>query len=197
MYRAVTLAVLRAGISPDDTEAVERLAATLHIELVRNREDGSLLTLLNGEDVSREIRSPEVTASVSAVSSYPGVRTPVVEQQRRMGEQGGVVMDGRDIGTVVFPDADVKVFMVADLNARAERRKAELDRVGEPASLGSMVTDLAERDRRDSSRDLSPLRQAEDAVLLDTSRTTIDEQIDRVLDLVECRLDADSSESDR
>jgi len=189
MYRAVTCAVLDAGIDPADRERVEALARELRIEL-RREADGTLHTYLNGVDVSREIRTTEVTAHVSQVSSYSGVRTPVVDQQRKMGESGGVVLDGRDIGTVVFPNADVKVFMVADLGARAERRKAELDRVGPGVPLDALMSDIAERDRFDSTRDLSPLKRADDAVLIDTSGLTIEQQVEAVLDLVRNRQEA-------
>ena len=183
MYRAVTLATLEAGIDPDDSVAVEQLAAMLSIEFQSNPRDGSLCTLLDDRDVSREIRSPEVTAAVSRVSSYPGVRERLVELQQSMGRKGGVVLDGRDIGTVVFPDADLKIFMVADLHARAERRHAELRSRGTDQLLDDLVTELAERDRFDSSRDLSPMRKAADAVEIDTSGLSIDDQVELVLRL--------------
>jgi cytidylate kinase len=188
MYRAATLAVLRAGIDPNDRAAVEHLACRTSIRLVR-RDDGSLRTLLDGEDVSSAIRSPEVTASVSAVSSYPRVREHLVALQQRMGEEGGVVLDGRDIGTVVFPDADVKVFMVADLRARAERRQAELTTQGTDIDIDGLQADLERRDRLDSTRQLSPLMRAPDAVEIDTSTMSIDEQVERVLELVRERLE--------
>jgi cytidylate kinase len=189
MYRAVTLAVLRSGIDPDDQAAVERLASECTITLARS-EDGSPTIYLNGDDVTNTIRSPEVTSTVSLVSSYAGVRERMVAMQQEMGAKGGVVLDGRDIGTVVFPDADVKVFMVADLHARAERRHAELERVG--TSVDTIEAQLAERDRFDSSREVSPLRKADDAVLLDTSGLTIEEQVERVLELVREKLNQQS-----
>lgn len=189
MYRAVTYAALRAGIDPANRDRVEQLAGELHIEL-RRESDGSLHTYLDGVDVSAEIRTTDVTANVSLVSSYSGVRTPVVDQQRRMGESGGVVLDGRDIGTVVFPNADIKVFMIADLGARAERRKAELDRLGSRIDLDALMSDISERDRRDSTRDLSPLKRADDAVLIDTSGLTIEQQVDAVFDLVRTKQEA-------
>jgi CMP/dCMP kinase len=183
MYRAATLAVLRAGCDPNDRAAVEELACRTSIRLERN-EDGSLHTILDGEDVSAAIRSPEVTAHVSAVSSYPRVREHLVALQQRIGEEGGVVLDGRDIGTVVFPDADVKVFMVADLRARAERRRAELSTQGTDVDLGGLEADLARRDRLDSTRELSPLAKADDAIEIDTSSMSIDDQVEMVLALV-------------
>jgi cytidylate kinase len=184
MYRAVTLAVLHAGIDPDDCGAVERLAADLAIHLER-LEDGALHVYLNGRDVSGEIRSPGVTRHVSAVSSHAGVRRRLVELQKQIGEKGGVVIDGRDIGTVVFPDADVKVFMVADLNARASRRQAEFQTMGDDLPLDSLASELAERDRLDSTRAVSPLARADDAVEIDTSGLSIEEQVDIVIDLAE------------
>jgi cytidylate kinase len=182
MYRAVTLAVLRMGIDPGDREAVERLACDLSIHLER-QPDGSLRVILDGEDVSLPIRTPEVTATVSQISAYPGVRRCMVEHQRKIGEHGGIVMDGRDIGTVVFPDADVKVFMVADISARAERRQAELHTLGTEVTLDGLASELAERDRRDSTRDVSPLTKAPDAVEIDTSCLTIEDQVERVVEL--------------
>ncbi len=183
MYRAVTLAVLRAGIDPADRERVERLAAEIDIHMERS-DDGTLHTFLDAEDVSLAIRSPEVTAEVSQVSAFAGVRRRLVEMQKRIGACGGVVIDGRDIGTVVFPDADVKVFMIADLAARAVRRQAELQQMGRDATVDGLISSLRERDRLDSTREASPLTKAPDAVELDTSKVTIDEQVDFVLDLV-------------
>lgn len=187
MYRAVTLATLRAGIDPANRDAVEGLAESLCIEFEQSEQDGSLCTMLDGADVSSDIRSPEVTGAVSLVSSYPRVREHLVGQQQRMGRKGGVVLDGRDIGTVVFPDADVKIFMVADLRARAERRHAELQQRGAELRLDDLVSELAERDRFDSSRDLSPMKKADDAIEIDTSGLSIDDQVELVLDLVQQR----------
>lgn len=187
MYRAATLAVLRAGIDPGDREAVEEVACRTSIRLERAA-DGSLHTRLDGEDVSTAIRSTPVTANVSAVSSYPRVREHLVALQQQMGREGGVVLDGRDIGTVVFPDADVKVFMVADLKARAERRHAELSTEGTDVDLGGLEADLQRRDHLDSTRALSPLTKADDAVEIDTSTMSIDDQVEMVLDLVRKRI---------
>lgn len=184
MYRAATLAVLRSGADPHDRSVVEQLAAGLSIRLER-LPDASLKVYLDDEDVSTEIRLPEVTALVSLVSSYPGVRVPIVDQQKRMGQKGGVVLDGRDIGTVVFPDADVKVFMVADIRARAERRRDELQKMGTDVSVEGLATDLAERDRFDSTRETSPLTCADDAIKIDTSSLSIEQQVERVLEIVE------------
>ncbi|MBC8145200.1 MAG: (d)CMP kinase [bacterium] len=182
MYRAVTLAALRAHIDPNDQSAVEDVACATSMHFER-ASDGSLCTILDGEDVTSEIRSPDVTTHVSVVSSYPRVREHLVAQQQQMGKEGGVVLDGRDIGTVVFPDADVKVFMVADLRARAERRQAELSTRGTPIDLGGLQADLERRDQFDSNRALSPLAKADDAVEIDTSTMSIDDQVTLVLEL--------------
>lgn len=183
MYRAVTLAVIRAGIDPADSAAVEGFAAELVIRF-RCNEDGSLKTLLNGEDVSGAIRTPDVTAVVSQISSYAGVRRAMVELQRAMSREGGVVLDGRDIGTVVFPNADVKVFMVADIGARASRRHEDMAVIGNALTVEAIAEDLERRDYLDSHREISPLRKAEDAVQIDTSGVTIEQQVEQVLDLV-------------
>jgi cytidylate kinase len=187
MYRAATLAVLRRGCDPNDREAVEEIICRTSIRLER-ADDGSLHTILDGEDVSAAIRTPQVTDHVSAVSSYPRVREHLVALQQEMGREGGVVLDGRDIGTVVFPNADVKVFMVADLRARAERRQAELSTQGTVVDLGGLEADLERRDRLDSTRELSPLTKADDAVEIDTSSMSVDDQVEKVLELVEERL---------
>jgi cytidylate kinase len=179
MYRAVTAKVLRLGIDPEDTEAVLAVLPSIHVEL--RRVDGSLRVFLDAKDVTDEIRSPAVTRSVSRVSSIPGVRQAMVREQRLLGAEGGVVLEGRDIGTVVFPDADLKIFLVAGIRARAERRRQELGVRGTPPPLGDVVRELEERDRLDSTRDTSPLRKADDAVELDTSEMTIEEQVNAVI----------------
>ncbi|MCB0712012.1 MAG: (d)CMP kinase [Ignavibacteriae bacterium] len=184
MYRAVTLAALRNGVDPANREEVEKLAFHLSIRF-QPQADGSLRTILNEEDVSREIRSQEVTKSVSAVSAWHGVREAMVQLQREMSKEGGVVMDGRDIGTVVFPDAEVKVFMVADIQARAQRRQVELVGNGKEMLVEDVVTDIERRDQLDSSREESPLRKADDAVEIDTSSLTIEEQVAIVLNLAQ------------
>lgn len=196
MYRAVTLATLRAGIDPRDRPAVEALAAALSIDLQR-LPDHTLRVILDGEDVSAPIRTPDVTALVSLVSSYEGVRQRLVEIQRRMGSAGGVVIDGRDIGTVVFPDAEVKVFMVADLHARARRRQAEFLTMGTDVTVDGLASALAERDRLDTTRDVSPLTKAPDAVEIDTSVLTVDEQVSRVIELAGEKMDAGDGDASR
>ena len=186
MYRAVTLKVLRAGISPDDQRAVSELAQTTSVEF--RRSDGTVRVLLDGEDVTGEIRRPEVTGAVRAVSSYAGVRTAMVREQRRLGRDGGIVLEGRDIGTVVFPDADLKFFMIAGLDARARRRMLEMRGQGVEAQFEDLVRDIQRRDSYDSTRQESPLRKAVDAVVIDTSEMTIEEQVEVVVEAARARL---------
>ncbi|MCU0329939.1 MAG: (d)CMP kinase [Candidatus Kapabacteria bacterium] len=181
MYRAVTLAVLRQGIELTDA-AVTRLVQTLNVEL-HHGPDGQH-TFLNGEDVSLHIRSAAVTNAVSAVSALPGVRRALVEIQRRIGRQGGVVMDGRDIGSVVFPEADVKIYLVADVDERVRRRLAEVQLRGEQVSEAVIRHQIVERDRLDSSRADSPLVRPQGAIDVDTTCLTIDAQVQRILDIV-------------
>ncbi len=179
MYRAVTLKVLRTGTDPYDEMAVENVISATRLEL--HQQSGSLRVLLDGEDVSEEIRGGEVTQAVSAVSSIRTVREVMVREQRLMGAEGGVVLEGRDIGTVVFPDADLKVFMVAGLESRAQRRQLELERRGIQRDVSKLMRELEERDNLDSTRAASPLRQAKDAIVLDTSGMTIEQQVEFVV----------------
>ncbi len=187
MYRAVTLKVLRAGISPDDAAAIGELLKSVRVEL--RATDGSLRVLLDGKDVTHDIRSVEVTRAVSTVSSLREVRQAMVREQRRLGKAGGIVLEGRDIGTVVFPDADVKFYMVAGLEARARRRQRELAARGVRSSKADLVAELAERDRKDSTRTESPLRKAPDAIEVDTSEMTIEEQVAFVVKKVKEKLE--------
>ena len=138
--------------------------------------DGRTTTFLNGEDVEREIRSLEVSNHVSPIAALPFVRTALVAQQQRMGEDGGIVMDGRDIGTTVFPNAELKIFVTASAEVRAQRRYDELKQKGMEADYDDILKNVQERDYIDSHRDVSPLRQADDALLLDNSAMTIEEQ---------------------
>lgn len=192
MYRAIALAVLEEGIGPDDGAAVERLARGLDVELVPSAAGNRVL--LGGRDVTERIRAPEVSAAVSQVAALPGVRRRMVQLQRRLAAGGGVVMDGRDIGTVVFPDADVKVFLTASAEERARRRWLELRAAGHAPSLDDIRANIESRDRLDSTRDVAPLRKAEDAVEIDTTDKTVDEVVDQVLELVRKELDSCSTE---
>ena len=191
MYRAFTLKAIRAGIDPADPAAIGRLVGLTHIEL--RRSNGGLQVLLDGEDVSRAIRSGEVTGAVSQVSSLRVVREAMVREQRRAAEQADVVAEGRDIGTVVFPDADLKFFMVAGIEARARRRQTELRVAGVEIDLAELEEAIGERDRLDSSREESPLRKAPDAIEIDTSEMTIEEQVACVTRIARQRLAGEKS----
>lgn len=179
MYRAVTLKVLERGVSPSDTDAISRLIDSTTVEL--RRKGPSLQVLLDGRDVTDRIRDADVTRAVSAVSSIRKVRETMVEQQRSLGMNQGVVLEGRDIGTVVFPNADVKIFLVASLDARAIRRKKELEKKGKEIHLKELQEEIAQRDALDSTREESPLKRAPDAIELDTSNLTIGEQVEFVV----------------
>ena len=179
MYRAVALAALRAGIALDNAQHLEQLALASDIELAAESR-----VLLNGEDVSAAIREPEISQAASRVSASAGVRRALVAQQRRMGEEHSVVMEGRDIGSVVFPQAQVKVFLDADPAERAARRAAELQAKGVAAAASEVEREMRERDNRDRSRPEAPLLQAPDAVYLDSSGLTIDQVEEAVLRIV-------------
>jgi len=176
MYRAVALFAMRRGLWDGDQFDLDKLRKELDGVLVTfDPKTGH--TLLNGEDVESEIRTLEVSRPASVVASYDFVRTMLVAQQRRLGEAGGIVMDGRDIGTAVFPEAELKIFLTASPKVRAQRRYDELRGKGDQTTTMEMVSaDLADRDYRDSHRAINPLRQAEDAVVIDNSELTIDEQ---------------------
>jgi cytidylate kinase len=175
MYRAVALALLRAGLSLDDREGLERLLAGLRLT-----QEGTRI-FLGGEDVSEAIRSPEVTRHVTPVSADARVREVLVDQQRRIGASGRWVVDGRDIGTVVFTDACCKVFLTASPEARARRRFLELQAKGQSPVLAEVLADLERRDQADSTRAASPLRKADDAVELDSSDLTLDQVVDWIV----------------
>lgn len=182
MYRAVTLYCLENNIDWNDHDAVHRALPDIHISFKRNPRTRRNELCLNGDIREDEIRTMLVSNAVSEVSVIPVVRHAMVAQQQRMAKKRGVVMDGRDIGTTVFPDAEVKVFMTADVLTRAQRRQIELRDKGQEIALADIVANLTKRDHMDSTRAESPLRQAEDAIVLDTTHLTIDEQVDFVLD---------------
>lgn len=187
MYRAVTLLGLRRGaIGPDgvDEKALTRLLSEADISFRFNPERGASDIYLDGENVEGRIRGIEVSNSVSRVSSIGAVREKLVHLQQQMGEQKGVVMDGRDIGTVVFPHAELKIFMTADPAIRAQRRYAELKGKGEQVTLNEVMQNLLERDHADQTRAISPLRKADDAIVLDNSRMTIGEELEWAMELI-------------
>lgn len=173
MYRAVGLKALRAGVPLDSPERLSALAEAARIDLVP--QDGKLRVLLDGEDVTEAIRSPEVAHAASVVAVVPGVRHPMVAEQRRAGAQGGVVMEGRDIGSVVFPDADLKIFLDASPEVRAARRQREHEEKGERMDFETVLAEVHARDRRDREREMSPLVRAADAVLLDNTAMDAEE----------------------
>ena len=178
MYRSVTLYALQHGLFGDDgtikTAELEKAMDGIHID--QKLVDGKTTTFLNGKNVERDIRSLEVSNHVSPIAALPFVRTALVAQQQRMGQQGGIVMDGRDIGTTVFPKAELKIFVTASAQVRAQRRYDELQQKGMPADYADILKNVEERDYIDSHREVSPLRQADDALLLDNSQMTIAEQ---------------------
>lgn len=182
MYRGVTLYCLENELDWNDEAAVRAALPDIHISFKRNARTRRNELCLNGDIREDDIRTMRVSNAVSEVSVIPAVRHAMVAQQQRMGRKRGVVMDGRDIGTTVFPDAEVKVFMTADVHTRALRRQVELREKGQEVSLEEIEANLTKRDRIDSTRAESPLRQAEDAIVLDTTHITIDEQVDFVLD---------------
>jgi cytidylate kinase len=179
MYRAVTLYALRHGFfTPEgiQEEALRQALPDIRISFQLHPETGRPVTYLNGENVESEIRTMEVSGHVSPIAALGFVREELVRQQQAMGREKGIVMDGRDIGTVVFPDAELKVFVTASPEIRAQRRYDELKAKGQEASYEEILHNVEERDRIDRSRAVSPLRQAEDALLLDNSHLTIAEQ---------------------
>lgn len=180
MYRSVTLYALRNGFFADDnsidTDGLEKEMENIKISFQLNPETGKPDTYLNGECVEKEIRSMEVSTRVSPIATLPFVRTVLVAQQQRMGQDKGIVMDGRDIGTTVFPDAELKIYVTASAEVRAQRRYDELVAKGMPADFEDILKNVKERDYIDSHREVSPLRKADDALELDNSNMTIAEQ---------------------
>lgn len=187
MYRAATLAGLRAGIPPGDEKRITKLAFELSIDVrPPSKADGRPYdVIVNGEDVTWEIRSEAVDANVSRVSAYAGVRQAMTVIQREIGRRGKVVMVGRDIGTVVFPEADLKLYLDATVEARAERRYKERMARGEQVEYEEVLESMRARDHIDSSRDLAPLQPAEDAVILDSTHLGVEETLERALGLVQ------------
>ncbi len=185
MYRAVALAASRIGIDPADMVSLGALAEKVVIDFAR---DGGLeRVLLDGEDVSATIRTPEISLLTSQVSACPAVREALVRRQRQLGANGGVVLEGRDIGTVVFPEAEVKFFMVASAEERGRRRFLELQLKGASVDLARTIAEVEARDTADSSRSHSPLRRAEDAVAIDTSALSIEQVLAEMLKVIRFR----------
>jgi CMP/dCMP kinase len=186
LYRSVALAAQRASISWDDVNGVSDLARRLADARViefRSSAHGQRV-FLDGEDVSAAIRTQAISDGASKVSAFPGVRDALLDMQRTAGEQGGVVLEGRDIGTVVFPGAEAKFFLTATVEVRAQRRYEELRGRGNEAELETVRQEVEARDRRDSTRPIAPLRQASDAILVDTSSMSIDQVVERIVEEV-------------
>lgn len=184
IYRTIGCYVLRCGVNPADEAEVLRLLPQAKVELRRGEEETQRM-ILNGEDVSEEIRFPEVSKYASVVSAYPGVRAYLLEMQRELARNHSVVMDGRDIGTVVLPDADVKIFLTASVEIRAKRRYLELSERRTPETLEQVRSEIVQRDWDDSHRAASPLRQAEDAVAVDTTEMNFQESLAALSKVVE------------
>lgn len=179
MYRAATLLVLQHPEVAGDEARQVQLVRSATIELIKKEE--GLLVLLNGCDVSYEIRTPEVTRAIAPIAANPLVREELVKKQRLIGQEGGVVAEGRDIGTVVFPDAELKVFMTASLEKRAERRANELHKMGIEVNFEQILEEIRRRDESDMMREHGPLRRAKDALELDTTLLTIEQQVDVIV----------------
>ncbi len=200
MYRAVTLEAMRRGLVKGGTIGEEKLRDCLkkiHIGFHYNADKGSNETYLNGECVEEEIRGMEVSANVSLVAGLGFVREFLVQQQREMGKQGGVVMDGRDIGSVVFPQAEVKFFMTASPEVRAERRYKELTEKGEKVDYQEVEKNVRKRDYLDEHREIAPLKKTEDAVLIDNSHMTVEEEIELMLRYIRERCSGEEKDAGR
>ena len=182
MYRCVTLLILRNNVDIKNHNHLDSLLVQFQLDIKKNEKD--YLFFLDGEDVSNEIRSTDVTNNVSAVSALSIVRKKLVSIQRKIAENQDSVIEGRDIGTVVFPNADIKFFIVADTIVRAKRRQLDLKKIGEDKTIDSLVKEISDRDNYDSQRKISPLSKAIDAIEVNTTNTTIDEQVDFMVNKV-------------
>lgn len=178
MYRAVALAALDRGITPDKRLEISHLAAQISIFLEAGK------VLLDGQDVTKRIRTPEIAAAASQVAAIPGVREALRNKQRDYASAGNVVMDGRDIGTEIFPEAELKLYLDANVDERASRRLHDIQNLGRDASIEDVKREMQERDERDSKRDVAPLRQAQDAVYLDTSGMSVQQVVELVEQLI-------------
>jgi len=183
MYRAAALKAMRAGLDLDNGSALEKIAGQLEIELVKNQ-DG-LKIMLDGEDVSQAIRGPDMGMAASKISRHLLIREKMWELQRRLARKGGVVAEGRDVGTVVFPNADFKFFVTASVQERARRRYQELQQRGFKVRLDEILAEVEARDRQDSERELSPLKPAKDSILIDTTSLNVEQAVERILQYIE------------
>ncbi len=181
MYRAVTLQALREHTSVKDEDEVARIADKINLRFAKN--DNKTVLFMNSENISDAIRTTEIDANISPVAANPKAREILVKKQQEMGKRGGVVLDGRDIGTVVFPDAELKIYMIAGVEERAVRRKKELEQKGVQIDLQKVVEDIRYRDEQDMNRNHGPLMKAPDAVEVDTTNLSIEAQVEKILDL--------------
>lgn len=182
MYRSVTFAALKNHVKLDDDQALKELLKTIEIRFVPAEPEQRVF--VNDEEVTQAIRTPEITNNVSLVSAQPSVRAELTKRQQEIAETGGIVMDGRDIGTTVLPNAEVKIFLVASVHERAVRRFKENQTKGIDTPLDVLEKEIEERDYKDSHREISPLTQAKDAVLVDTTSLTIDQVVDQILEII-------------
>ena len=187
IYRTIGYYVFQKGIDPHDSEQVIAVLPEIHVDLVSS-DDGLQHMLLNGEDVTDEIRLPQISLYASAVSAIPEVRGFLLEMQRELARTRSVIMDGRDIGTVVLPDADVKIYLTADVEKRALRRLKELEQRGTPRPYEEVLEEMQARDWADSHREIAPLREAEDAIRVDTSDLNFEESKEALLSVIRGRL---------
>jgi cytidylate kinase len=185
MFRTVALAVKRSNISPEDEDALSALCRGLEISFVRR--EGAYRVLANGEDVSEAIRTPEISLLTSRISMKKAVREVLLHEQRRMGRSGNVVLEGRDIGSVVFPDAEVKFFLSASPEERGKRRFLELQAKGEKVNLEQTIAEVAARDFQDEQREHAPLRMADDALLVDSDGISVEDVLSRMEEIVRTR----------
>lgn len=183
MYRAVALRAKRDNVDINDSTALNSLCDSVKLEFVPD--NGGLRTILNGEDVSEAIRTPEMSMAASDISARKEVRQALLVLQRRMGENGGVVLEGRDVGTVIFPNAEAKFFLDASLEERGKRRYKELAAKGMNVTLDQTIEEVRKRDLNDSSRDIAPLKKADDAVLVDSTGLSVEEVVERMIEVVE------------
>lgn len=188
IYRTVGLACQRAGLDRNDAEAIAALLPSLEISMGYN-DSGEQCMTLNGEDVSAAIRTPEISLYASAVSAVPAVRAFLLEMQRKTAREHNVIMDGRDIGTVVLPDAELKIFLTASAEERARRRMKELQAKGLPDSFEKVLAEIQLRDEQDTNRAIAPLKQAEDAVLVDTTELDFDQSFEALCRVIRERFD--------
>ena len=187
MYRACALKAKKMGIDINDEESIRELLDDIDIRIENHNSKNRIF--LDGEDVSEDIRADDISALASAISAIPAVRYKMVELQRKMGEKGGVILDGRDIGTFVFPSAEVKFFLTASPEVRAKRRWLELKQKGINKDFSEVLADLVKRDNNDSQRALAPLKKADDAIEVDTSNMTIEEQTDYLYQIIRSRME--------